>query len=143
MTFKNVCDCQIRQITTYPDQRGILGVIQEDGLLLDFPIKRIYYLYDVPSGVQRAAHAHKNLHQFFIAMSGSFNVDIDDGNERSRFFLNSPSKGLYVPPGLWRDVCDFSSGSTCLVLASELFSEEDYIRDYQQFIIYRSKGEVL
>jgi hypothetical protein len=101
---------------------------------LPFDIKRVYYTYDVPGGSDRGAHAHKRLHQLIIAMSGSFDVVLDDGFEKKRFHLNRSYFGLYVCPMMWRELDNFSSGSVCLVLASELFDPDDYYRDYELFL---------
>ena len=100
---------------------------------IPFEIKRVYYLYDVPGGESRAGHAHKTLQQIIIAVSGSFDVIIDDGKDTQTFHMNRPNRGLYVPPMMWRELNNFSSGSVCLVLASDLFSEEDYVRSYDTF----------
>ena len=100
-------------------------------------MKRVYYLYDVPGGESRGAHAHKDLSQLIIAASGSFRVTLDDGNVKRSFILNRPYQGLYVKPGIWRDLEDFSSGAVCMVLASEIYQESDYIRDYQEFLEFR------
>ena len=105
---------------------------------INFSIKRCYYLYDIPGGVARGGHAHKNLHQLIIAGSGSFDVILDDGQLKKIVNLNQPDIGLYLPPGLWRELDNFSAGSICLVLASEMFSEGDYIRDYADFKLYKS-----
>ena len=110
----------------------------ENGRTLPFEVKRIYYLYDVPGGESRGAHAHKNLEQLIVATSGSFTVTLDDGVCKRTFFLNRPYQGLYVKPGIWRDLQDFSSGSVCMVLASEKYDEADYIRDYSDFLDYRN-----
>ena len=114
------------------DVRGNLTFIESERHI-PFGIKRVYYLYDVPGGAMRAGHAHKSLEQFLIAMSGSFDVILDDGSERVRVHLNRSYDGLYVPPMVWRELDDFSSGSVCLALASEPFDESDYYRSYDQF----------
>jgi len=114
------------------DARGNLTFI-EGGNHVGFDIARVYYLYDVPGGAERAGHAHIALHQLVIAMSGSFDVVLDDGRERERCHLNRSYKGLYLPPMVWREIDNFSSGSVCLVLASAPFDEADYLRDYAQF----------
>ena len=113
------------------DRRGNLSVIEKD--CIPFDIKRVYYLYDVPSDAYRGGHAHKELQEFLIALSGSFDVIIDDGVGKTRVMLNKPYKGLFIPSGIWRELNNFSSGSVCLVLASDVFDEEDYIRDYKEF----------
>jgi hypothetical protein len=105
---------------------------------IPFAVKRVYYLYDVPGGEARGGHAHRELHQFILAGSGSFDITVDDGRIRRTFSLNRPDYGLYLPPGLWRELDNFSSGSISLVLASEVYLEEDYLRDYQQFLVFKS-----
>lgn len=114
------------------DYRGNLAFIQEG--VLPFNFKRVYYLFDVPSNAYRGGHSHIKQDELLIALSGSFEVVVDDGNERKTFFLNKPNIGLHIPPGIWRELSNFSSGSVCLVLNSDLFSEEDYIRDYNEFL---------
>ena len=100
---------------------------------MPFQIQRVYYLYDTPGGAERGGHAHKGLHQLIVAMSGSYNVILDDGKEKKRFHLNRSYYGLYVCPMVWRELDNFSSGAVCLVLASNLYDESDYYRDYQEF----------
>jgi len=126
-------DCRIIQLPRIADPRGNLTFI-ENGHHIPFEIKRVYYLYDVPGGATRAGHAHKTLHQFLIAMSGSFDVTLDDGYERTKFQLNRSYYGLYIPPMIWREIDNFSSGSVCLALASDFFDESDYYRDYEEFL---------
>ena len=109
----------------------------ENGSTVPFDVKRTYYLYDVPGGEERGAHAHKALSQLIIAASGSFDVTLNDGKVKRTFFLNRPNQGLYVVPGMWRELNNFSSGSVCLVLASEVYQKEDYIRDYEEFLQYK------
>ncbi|MFL2609961.1 MAG: sugar 3,4-ketoisomerase [Flavobacteriaceae bacterium] len=111
--------------------RGKLSVIEKD--IIPFDIKRVYYLYDVPSDAYRGGHAHKNLIQFMIPLSGSFDVLFDDGNSKKKIMLNKPNKGLLIPAGIWREMDNFSSGSICMVLASDYFNEEDYFRSYREF----------
>lgn len=126
-------DLSIIDVPKVEDRRGNLSVIEKD--CVPFQIKRVYYLYDVPSNAYRGGHAHKKLYQFVIALSGSFNVVLDDGKEKHTIMLNKPNKGLLIPIGIWRELEDFSSGSVCLVLASEEFDEDDYIRDYNEFLL--------
>ena len=133
----SVFDCTMVELDKHHSERkGNLTVV-ENGATLPFDVKRVYYLYDVPGGESRGAHAHRGLEQLIIAASGSFTVTIDDGISKRSFFLNRPYQGLYIKPGLWRDLGDFSSGAVCLVLASEVYQEEDYIRDYEEFIQFR------
>ncbi|WP_298137334.1 FdtA/QdtA family cupin domain-containing protein [Flavobacterium sp.] len=113
---------------------GSIAIIEKD--VIPFEIKRVYYLYDVPSFAQRGGHAHKNLNQILIALSGSFDVVLKDGSETQIITLNKPNKGLLIKTNIWRELENFSSGSVCLVLASEVFDENDYIRDYQDFLAY-------
>ena len=115
------------------DARGNLTFIEGNNHI-PFDIKRVYYLYDVPGGASRAAHGHKNLQQVMIAMSGSFDVTLDDGNERKRFTLNRSYQGLYIPKMMWRDLDNFSSGAVCMVLASDIYDEADYYRNYDDFL---------
>jgi hypothetical protein len=113
------------------DTRGNISVIEGD--TMPFEIKRVYYLYDVPSGSERGGHAHKNLQQLLVALSGSFDVVLKDGYSEKIITLNKPNFGLLIPTGIWRELQNFSSGSVCLVLASAEFDEEDYIRDFELF----------
>ena len=129
----SIKDCKIVDLPKISDPRGNLSFV-EGGQHIPFEIKRVYYLYDVPGGSDRGSHAHKNLHQFIIAMSGSFDVVLDDGQQKQRFHMNRSHYGLYVCPMMWRDLDNFSSGAVCMVLASEHYDEADYIRDYGQFL---------
>ena len=125
--------CKIIELPRISDARGNLTFIE--GLThIPFEIKRTYYLYDVPGGSTRGSHAHKNLHQFMVAMSGSFDVVLFDGYREKRFHLNRSYYGLYVGPLMWRTLDNFSSGSVCLVLVSANYEEADYIRDYKEFL---------
>lgn len=133
----NVFDCTMVELDRHhSDRKGNLSVV-ENGKTLPFDVKRVYYLYDVPGGENRGSHAHKELSQLIIAASGSFTVTLDDGKCKRSFFLNRPYQGLYVKPGMWRDLEDFSSGAVCMVLASDVYLKEDYIRDYQEFLEFR------
>lgn len=133
----NVFDCTMVELDKHHSERkGNLTVV-ENGKTLPFSVKRVYYLYDIPGGENRGSHAHKLLEQLIVAVSGSFRVTLDDGKCKRSFFLNRPYLGLYVKPGLWRDLHDFSSGAVCMVLASEKYLKEDYIRDYSEFQKFR------
>lgn len=133
MTTKNN-GIQILSIPKIEDRRGNLSVIEND--IVPFDIKRVYYLYDVPSGSERGGHAHKELKEFLVALSGSFDVVLKDGEEQEIVTLNKPYEGLLINPGIWRELQNFSSGSVCLVVASEVYIEEDYIRDFDEFLEY-------
>jgi hypothetical protein len=126
-------DCRIIELPKIQDPRGNLTFI-ENSCHIPFDIKRVYYLYDVPGGSDRGSHAHRNLHQFIIAMSGSFDVVLDDGRQKKRFQLNRSHYGLYVCPMMWRYLDNFSSGSVCLALVSEKYTEDDYIREYDTYL---------
>ena len=128
-----VFDCSIIQFPKIQNRAGNITPIQNN-IEVPFEIKRVYYLYDVPGGESRGAHAHKELEQLIIAASGSFDVTIDDGKNKKTISLNRPNFGLHLKPGMWRELSNFSSGSICLVLASLLYDEADYIRDYDQFL---------
>ena len=126
-------DCKIIELPKISDPRGNLTFI-EGGAHIPFDIQRVYYLYDVPGGSERGGHAHKDLQQLIIAMSGSFDVVLDDGIEKKRFHLNRSYYGLYVSTMVWRELDNFSSGSVSMVLASNMYSEDDYLRDYREFL---------
>jgi hypothetical protein len=131
---RNVNECQIIELPKISDPRGNLTFI-ENSNHIPFDIRRVYYLYDVPGGSERGSHAHKNLHQFIISMSGSFDVELDDGRNKKRYHLNRSHYGLYVCPMMWRLIDNFSSGAVCMVLASDFYIEEEYIRDYNNFLL--------
>ncbi len=118
-------------ITKVHDTRGNLSVIE--GNAVPFEMKRVYYLYDIPSGGKRGGHSHKECQELLVALSGSFDVIVNDGNEQKTVTLNKPNIGLLIPNGIWRELENFSSGSVCLVLASDVFKEEDYMRDFAEF----------
>lgn len=133
----SVFDCSILELDRHHSARkGDISVV-ENGITVPFDTKRVYYLYDVPGGVDRGGHAHKELRQLIVAASGCFTVELDDGKVKRSFTLNRPYQGLYIVPGIWRVLKDFSSGSVCLVLASEKYDPDDYIRDYDEFLEYR------
>ena len=126
-------DCRIIDLPKISDPRGNLTFI-EGGRHIPFDIKRVYYLYDVPGGAERGAHGHRRLQQFIVAMSGSFDVILDDGFEKRTIHMNRSYYGLYVSPLMWRDITNVSSGAVLMVLASELYDESDYFRDYARFL---------
>lgn len=125
------------KIPKIEDRRGNLAVIEKD--VIPFAAKRVYYLFDVPSGASRGGHAHKNLLQFLIPLSGSFDVILDDAKTKTTYTLNRPDEGLLIPSGYWRELENFSSAGICLVLASEEFDEKDYIREYADYVDYKNK----
>jgi dTDP-4-dehydrorhamnose 3,5-epimerase-like enzyme len=131
-------DCKIIDLRKISDPRGNLTPI-EGGADVPFDIKRVYYLYDVPGGESRGAHAHRELQQLIIAANGSFSITLDDGKNKKTFNLNRSYYGLLIVPGIWRDLDDFSSGAVCMVLASEKYDANDYIRDYEEFLKFRGK----
>lgn len=132
-----VYDCTIIELDKHhSDRKGNITVV-ENNKDIPFEVRRTYYLYDVPGGESRGAHAHKELSQLIVAASGSFTVTLDDGKVKRSFLLNRPYQGLLVVPGIWRDLVDFSSGSVCLVLASHEYDEADYIRDYDTFLKFK------
>ncbi|MCI9606783.1 MAG: WxcM-like domain-containing protein [Muribaculaceae bacterium] len=134
MKNNSVHDCLLIELDrNTSDRRGTLSVVGAGGYT-PFDIKRAYYLYDVPGGESRGGHSHKTLHELIVAVSGSFTVTLDDGTDKKSICLNRPYEALYIMPGIWRTLEDFSSGAVCVVLASELFSEDDYIRDYNTFL---------
>lgn len=133
-----VYDCSVVELPKIETEGGNITPIHPY-VNVPFDIKRVFYSYDIPGGEARGAHAHKECHQFLIAASGAYEVLLDDGINKRTVLLNRPFYGLHVPPGIWASEQAFSSGSICLVLASHGYSEEDYIRDYQEFIDFRSK----
>ena len=135
-----VDDCRIIELDRHHSQRKGDICVVEEYKEVPFEIKRFYYLYDIPGGVERGGHAHRELYQFIVAVSGCFTVVLDDGMHRRSFTLNRPYKGLLVPPGMWRTLEDFSSGSVCMVLGSEYYDESDYIRNYDSFLEYRNNA---
>ena len=129
----SVNDCKLILLPKIGDPRGNLTFIEGDRHI-PFAIQRVYYLYDVPGGADRGGHAHKQLQQLIVAMSGSFDVVLDDGAEKKRFHLNRSYSGLYLCPMIWRSIDNFSSGSVCMVLASRPYDEDDYFRDYSEYV---------
>lgn len=129
----SIAECQVLDLPKVHDPRGNLTFV-ESGRQIPFDIRRVYYLYDVPGGSERGGHAHLALHQLIIAMSGSFDIVLDDGFDKKRVHLNRSYMGLYLPPMTWRELDNFSSGSVCMVLASEVYDEADYLRDYSDFM---------
>lgn len=132
-------DIKIISIPKITDPRGNLAVIEKE--LLPYSIKRVYYLFDVPSDSVRGGHAHREQMEFLIPLSGSFVVILDDAGERQEIVMNKPDKGLLIPTGIWRELNDFSSGAVCLVISSGEFDEDDYIRDYPEFLKYKNMGD--
>lgn len=129
-------NCKILSIPKIEDPRGNLSVIEND--VIPFDIKRVYYLYDVPSGAERGGHSHKEQQEFLVALSGSFDVILNDGKVEKTVSLNKPFEGLLITNGIWRELKNFSSGAVCLVIASDVFSEEDYIREFEDFLKSKS-----
>ena len=133
-----VFDCSLYQLEKKHEEQGNLTYVY-NGIHIPFDVKRVFYSYDIPGGEARGAHAHKKCHQFLVAASGSFEVVLDDGVNKRTVLLNRPFYGLHVPPGIWAMEQGLSSGSICLVLASEGYLEEDYIRNYEDFVMYRKE----
>ncbi|WP_333808153.1 sugar 3,4-ketoisomerase [Flavobacterium sp.] len=129
-------NCKILSLPKIEDPRGNLSVIENN--VIPFEIKRVYYLYDVPSGAERGGHSHKEQKEFLVALSGSFDVILNDGNQQKTVTLNKPFEGLLITNGIWRELKNFSSGAVCLVIASDVFSEEDYIREFEEFLTTKS-----
>ena len=128
---------ELISIPKIEDHRGNLSVIEHD--VVPFEMKRVYYLYDVPSGAERGGHAHIEQKEFLIALSGSFDVLLNDGTQKKTITLNKPFEGLLINEGIWRELNNFSSGSVCLVIASAVFDEKDYIREFDDFMKYKNK----
>lgn len=133
MAIKPLEQCQLIELPKISDPRGNLTFV-EAGRHIPFVIQRVYYLYDVPGGAERGGHAHKGLHQLIIAMSGSFDIHLDDGENKKTIHLNRSYNGLYVCPMIWREMDNFSSGAVCMVLASNFYDESDYYRNYNDFL---------
>ncbi len=137
MTRSTVYDCNLVYLPKINNRAGNITMV-ENGSHLPFDVKRIFYLYDIPGGESRGAHAHKECHQFLIAASGSFEVLLDDAKTKRLVHLNQPNIGLHVPPGIWASEINFSSGSICLVLVSHLYDSADYLRSYSDFIEFKN-----
>lgn len=135
--MKTIHDVQVIDITKVHDTRGNLSVVE--GNVLPYEMKRVYYLYDIPSGGRRGGHSHKHCQELLIALSGSFDVILNDGNEQKTITLNKPNVGLLISNEIWRELENFSSGSVCLVLASEVFEEDDYIRNFEDFKLSKNR----
>jgi hypothetical protein len=138
-THASVNDCKLIDLPKIHNRAGNITPV-ENNEDIPFEIKRIFYLYDMPGGESRGGHAHKELYQLIIAASGSFEVSLNDGKEYRRFFLNHPYYGLLIHPGIWAELVNFSSGSICLVLTSDIYSESDYLRNYQNYLDYLRSG---
>lgn len=138
---KTVFDCSLIELPRIQNRSGNITAI-ENKIEIPFDAKRIFYLYDIPGGESRGAHAHKECHQFLVAASGSFEVQLDDGKVKKTVMLNQPYRGLHIPPGIWASEVNFSSGAICLVIASHKYNESDYIRDYKNFINYKKNEAV-
>ena len=135
--MKSIDDCRMIEMGKIERPEGNLTVL-ENGKNAPFDIKRVYYLYDVPGGESRGSHGHKQLQQILVAVSGSFSVTLDDGQSQRTYLLNHPYQGLYIAPGIWRTLDDFSSGAVCMALTSDVYHEEDYIRNYDDFLKFRA-----
>ena len=142
ITRVSVNECQILELGKIHNRAGNITVVEGKDLI-PFQVSRVYYLYDIPGGSERGGHAHKKLYQLIVAASGSFDVHLDDGLKKKSIYLNHPDTGLLVPPGIWRNLNNFSSGSICLVLVSELYDENDYIRDYMEYLNYKNDPSIV
>jgi hypothetical protein len=134
--ISRVYNCDLIYLDKIGDRKGNVTPVSNNEQI-PFEIKRVFYLYDIPGGESRGAHAHKECHQFLVAASGSYEVLLDDGKTKRQVLLNRPDIGLHIPPGIWASEINFSSGSICLVLASHEYSEEDYIREYEEFLNFK------
>lgn len=134
----SVYNCSVVELPKIEDERGNITPVQGAAVNIPFDIARVFYLYDIPGGQARGAHAHKECHQFLIAAHGAFEVVLDDGTNKRTVVLNRPNYGLHIPPGIWAAEQGFSSGAICLVLTSHIYDENDYIRSYDEFLNYRA-----
>jgi dTDP-4-dehydrorhamnose 3,5-epimerase-like enzyme len=141
MKKNSVLDCKVIPLSKIHNRAGNITIVEGEQSI-PFEIKRVYYLYDVPGGECRGGHAHKTLYQLIVAANGSFDVVLDDGKKKRKITLNQPYHGLFVVPGIWRELINFSSGSNCLVLASHKYDEDDYMRNYNEFLIYKNRNEL-
>lgn len=137
MTESTIYSCSVIELNRIHNRSGNITVV-ENLRHIPFEIRRVYYLYDVPGGVERGGHAHKELNQLIVAASGSFDVVLNDGRNKKVVELNRPYYGLYIVPGIWRELINFSSGAICLVIASEKYFNEDYLRDYSDFLEWKA-----
>ena len=137
MKEASIYDCSIIELPRLKNRAGNITVVNNNDNI-PFEVKRIFYIYDIPGGEDRGAHAHKDCHQFLVAVGGSFEVEMDDGTNKRTVILNRPYYGLHIPPGIWAAEKGFSSGAVCLVLASHKYDEKDYIRDYRNFLKYKN-----
>jgi dTDP-4-dehydrorhamnose 3,5-epimerase-like enzyme len=128
----SVFDCSLIELPKIQNRSGNITPVHNN-IEIPFAVQRVFYLYDIPGGIDRGAHAHKECHQFLIAASGSFEVQLDDGKVKKTVMLNQPFRGLHIPPGIWASEVNFSSGAICLVLASHTYTEKDYLRNYEEF----------
>jgi hypothetical protein len=131
-----VFDCPVIDLGRFQNRAGNISIIENNGSF-PFEVKRVFYIYDIPGGESRGAHSHRECHQFIIAASGSFEIEMDDGVNRRTIALNRPHYGLHIPPGIWAAEKGFSSGAICLVMTSMKYNEHDYIRDYQEFLTFK------
>lgn len=140
--INTVLDCSLIELPRIKNRSGNISVV-ENNIEIPFIVKRIFYLYDIPGGESRGAHAHKECHQFLIAASGSFEVELNDGKVTKKVILKQPYRGLHIPPGIWASEVNFSSGAICLVLASHNYEENDYVRSYNVFKKMKEKNEII
>ena len=138
--MSSIDQCRLITLERHHHANGNLTVVENDNPI-PFKIRRTYYLYDIPGGESRGGHSHRNLHQLLVAISGSFDVTVDDGKDKFTYTLNRPYQGLLVVPGIWRTLQNFSSGSVCLAIASHHFDENDYVRDYEEFLRLKNNSE--
>jgi hypothetical protein len=133
---RSVSDCEIVKLPKVQATSGNITYVN-NSIDAPFNVRRIFYIYDIPSGEDRGAHAHKECHQLLVAITGAFEVEVFDGKQKSRFLLNQPDQGLHIPPGIWASEINFSGGGICLVLASHEYDEEDYVRDYHEYLEFK------